>query len=55
MLPKYTRKEITFSINIYEVKPNEHLLDLQLNRGHPFIFVEYVDVFLAKVNSTFDR
>ena len=53
MLPKYTRKEIIFTVNIYEVKPNEHLLDLQLNRGHSFIFIEYVDVFLDKVTATF--
>lgn len=54
-LPKYTRKEITFTANIYESAPHEHLLDLKLTRGHSFIFMEYVDVFLKKLEGTFEH
>lgn len=54
-LPKFTRKEITFSINIYEARPGEHLLDLQLNRGHSLIFMEYVDLFFDSLNTTFEH
>ena len=49
-IPRYTRKEVTFTLQIYRISETHHLLEVQLNRGHPFLFLEHINKFFIKLD-----
>ncbi len=46
---KFSKLEIVFTIRVFRnsAKGGEHTLDVQLNRGHVLLFLEYINRFIA--------
>ena len=49
-MSRYSKIEVTFDIQIYEVSEDVHVLDIYLYNGHPMVFLKYVDAFLQMLN-----
>ncbi|CAD8160277.1 unnamed protein product [Paramecium octaurelia] len=54
---KYSPKEIILYIKIYKMPSNnnDHMLDFQLRRGHPVVFMDYCNKVIALLNQHFNQ
>ncbi|CAD8150007.1 unnamed protein product [Paramecium octaurelia] len=54
---KYSPREIIFNIQIYKMPDNgdDHMIDFQLCRGHPVVFMDCCNKVIALVNEHFNQ
>ncbi|CAD8167657.1 unnamed protein product [Paramecium octaurelia] len=54
---KYSAKEIIFNIQIYKMPTNnnDHMIDFQLCRGHPVVFMDFCNKVIALLNQHFNQ